>query len=154
MNRKLRALFLGLALSLGLVVGTGTASAGQIGDSTTFDVGYGYGTTGSFTWWNRVAEVQGEIHTFNPVLTGDPNPIVTTQIVFDAMRGSTRIDSQGRTVTYNDYPNGSRSIHFNLGDPDLVGGFDRIRITRCVYLQDDNGLPPDCDVLGNFSRPF
>jgi hypothetical protein len=154
MNRKLRALFLGLALAGGLITATGTASAGQIGDSTTFDVGYGYGTRGSFTWWNRTAEVQGEIHTENPVMTGDDNPIETTRIVFDAMKGSTRIASESRTVTFNDYPNGVRSIHFTLGDPDLVGGFDRIRVTRCTYLLKDNGLPPDCDVLGHFWRPF
>lgn len=154
MKRKLRALFMGTALVLGLAATTGTASAGQVGDSTTFDVGYGYGTAGSFTWWNRAAEVQGDVHISDWRMSGDANPVMMINIVFDAMRGSTRIASEGRTVTFDDYPRGSRSIHFDLGDPDLVGGFDRIRITRCSYLQDQGGLPPSCMVLGNFSRPF
>ncbi|WP_329050180.1 hypothetical protein OG738_00105 [Amycolatopsis sp. NBC_01488] len=154
MNRKLRALLVGLALAGGLVVATGTASAGQVGDSTTFDVGYSYGTAGSFTWWNRVTEVQGDVHIADWRMSGDANPVTMINIVFDAMKGSTRIASEGRTVTFDDYPHGTRSIHFTLGNPDLVGGFDRIRITRCSYLETPNGLPPDCMVLGNFSRPF
>ncbi|WP_326955118.1 hypothetical protein [Amycolatopsis sp. NBC_01286] len=153
MNRKLRALFLGLALAGGLMTATGTASAGQVGDSTTFDVGYGYGADGSFTWWNRTTEVQGAISTQNPVMTGEDNPIETTQIVFEAMKGSTRIASESRTVTFDDYPNGVRSIHFTLGDPDRVGGFDRIRITRCLYRLKDSS-PRECDVVGHFWRPF
>lgn len=55
-----------------------------------------------------------------------------TQAVFEAYAGSTKVGAaQTRTVSrYAVY----KDFSFVAGDPDLVGGIDRIKVTLCVYV--------------------
>jgi hypothetical protein len=50
-----------------------------------------------------------------------------TTVFFDAFAGSTKVDSDHRDVV----PGGGIPYHFIIGDPNLAGGFDRLRIQVC-----------------------
>lgn len=74
--------------------------------------------TGVISWGNRVARVSGGV-------TNDvPGGIATVR--WDAFSGATKVDS---TTTYAPAP--WSEIDFYLGDPNRVGGIDRIRIQVC-----------------------
>ena len=85
-------------------------------------------TQGSFTWYNRTAGVQGHV-----VNTG----VGSTTAIFEAFAGSTKIDRETRTAddttmySGSDIP-GDRPFSFTIGDANLVGGIDRIRVTVCL----------------------
>jgi hypothetical protein len=77
------------------------------------------------TWGQRTAVIAGYIdNSYNfPPFDG------SLTAYFDAFAGTTKVDSETRTVrqaTIN-YP-----IHFEIGDPNRVGGIDRIRTQICV----------------------
>lgn len=73
---------------------------------------------GQITWGNRTADVYEEVQ--NSVVGG------IVAVHWDAFAGATKVDS---TVTYSSEP--VARTEFNLGDPDLPGGIDRIRIQVC-----------------------
>lgn len=57
-----------------------------------------------------------------------------------------KIASETRTVA-----NGlSRGFNFTIGDTDLVGGIDRIKITVCTL---DDGVPAHCSAPVNYMKP-
>lgn len=101
---------------------------------------YAY-TEGSIVWYNRTAGIQGHVV---DVGTG------STTAVFEAFAGSTKIDSTTRTANDETSLGGDRSFNFTIGDTDLVGGIDRIKVTVCVT--EPNGAR-DCGTPLNFSRP-
>jgi hypothetical protein len=79
---------------------------------------------GTVIFYNRTADVNGLVY---DVGTG------STTAVFEAYAGAKKIDSETRTA--NDDPGSSlgspRLFDFAIGDPNLVGGIDRIKITVC-----------------------
>lgn len=89
------------------------------------DSGY---TTGAITWFNRTAEVSGQV--------GDRGAGSMTAI-FEAFADSTKVDTETRFT--DDTAIGTtaspRGFTFTIGDPDLVGGINRVRITLCKNYQ-------------------
>jgi hypothetical protein len=79
-------------------------------------------TSGGIVWGNRTATVQGSVIAY----FGD-----TVVVYFDAFAGSTKVDSTTRTSTGPEV-----SYHFTIGDPNLVGGIDRIRVQMCTVHGD------------------
>ena len=75
-------------------------------------------TIGGIIWGSRTSTLQGEVRDY----TG-----YGTTVYFDAFAGSTKVDSDHR----NSGPYGAVSYNFTIGNPDLVGGFDRLRIQVC-----------------------
>jgi hypothetical protein len=98
------------------------ASAGTLAwPNDTYDLcttACGAEAIGGVTWGNRSATVQGTIHD----IAGSGSTVF-----FEAYAGSTKITSTTRTAA----PGAVRSYNFSIGDPDLVGGFDRLKITVC-----------------------
>ena len=105
---------------------------------TIFCDDYAYGT---ITWYNRTAYVSGDVWTSGAYLSY----VDSTQVVFEAYAGSTKIESQTRTVSYP--PDTYRHFGFTIGDPDLVGGIDRIKITVCVFWPER-----DCGTSVNYNK--
>jgi hypothetical protein len=93
-------------------------------------------TAGRLTWYNRTVNVSGSV--FNSGYYG-------VSAVFDAFQGSTRIDSQARGAGRGQ----QKSFGFDMGDPNLSGGVDRIRITLCVYY---NATEHTCGEQKNYPR--
>jgi hypothetical protein len=93
-------------------------------------------TSGTITWFNRTARVTGSVQ--KGVF------VTTTTAVFEAFAGSTKIESQTRTVN-GSFPDGIRGFDFVIGDTNLVGGINRIKIT--ISNQGVNG------VSVNFNKP-
>lgn len=85
----------------------------------------------------------------DPVMTGEERPVRITQVFFDAYQGATRVDSQARSTVFADAP---KSFRFDIGNPNLVGGIDRIKITICGYFTSSEQLW--CSTPVNFLRPF
>ncbi|TCC35257.1 hypothetical protein E0H75_41460 [Kribbella capetownensis] len=95
-------------------------------------------TTGTITWLNRTATLSGSVFKEEGV-------DYSVTAIFDAFAGTTKVDTQTRTLRTAD---DNMSIGFTIGDPDLVGGIDRIRVQIC-----ENDLtPPFCGVQQNFWR--
>ncbi|WP_328996704.1 hypothetical protein OG394_18840 [Kribbella sp. NBC_01245] len=92
--------------------------------------------SGDITWGNRTARVAGDV--VNKV------PGAITMVHWDAFAGSTKVDS---ATSYVPYPNQAvvAPYDFNLGDPLLPGGIDRIRIQIC-------SSPTRCSVQWNEIR--
>ncbi|MDN3027434.1 hypothetical protein [Streptomyces sp. S.PB5] len=94
---------------------------------------------GSITWYNRTAGVTGGVESYFE----DGRP---TTAYFDAYAGSVKIDSDHRTAA-----NGSRrGFNFTIGDTNLEGGINRIKITVCTLV---NGDPKYCSTPMNYTRP-
>ncbi|BCJ41255.1 hypothetical protein GCM10010168_44470 [Actinoplanes ianthinogenes] len=76
----------------------------------------------TITWYNRTAGIDGCV--YDNFAGAD-----FTGVVFEAYAGSTKIDSTTRSAndTVDDF--GIRCFGFTIGDPDLVGGIDRIKVT-------------------------
>ncbi|MEU4746473.1 hypothetical protein AB0G02_39275 [Actinosynnema sp. NPDC023658] len=117
-----------LAMTLGAVVGVPAASARTEAawNDDYFNVCvpdsngcYAY-TLGWISWSNRSANITGT------VVNGYSSGYVTAY--FEAYAGSTKIDSDTRTVY-----SGTRDFPISLGDPDRVGGFDRTKVTVCWH---------------------
>ncbi|WP_416901218.1 hypothetical protein [Micromonospora echinospora] len=103
-------------------------AAGPVQAAQNFDVCVGSAcdlayTQGTITWGNRTADVTGSVF--------DSGQGYTTAI-FEAFAGSTKIDSETRTADDETSLGSPRGFNFNIGDPDLVGGIDRIKITVCI----------------------
>lgn len=101
--------------------------------------GAGY-TYGDITWHNRTATVDGFVR-------DDQGPGSTTA-VFEAFAGATKIDSTTRTANADSSLGSPREYYFTIGDTDLVGGIDRIKITVCRNL----AAGVDCGLPVNYSR--
>jgi hypothetical protein len=88
-------------------------------------------TTGT-TWLNRTATLSGTVFKEEGV-------DYSVTAIFDAFAGTTKVYTQTRTSRGTDP---TMSIGFTIGDPNLVGGIDRIRLQIC-----ENDLtPPFCGV--------
>jgi len=74
---------------------------------------------GTIVWANRTANVNGSV-------TDAPGDLHTT-VVFDAYAGNTPVDHQTRSATST-----TKSYNFPIGDPNLVGGINRILIKVCT----------------------
>ena len=113
------------ALALPLVL------AGQAGASTTAfpndrwnisdDVIVEGVSVGGVIWNNRTATLQGYVEDLKKELAN------STRVYFTAYAGSTKIDGDGRTAA----PGKKIPFNFDIGDTDLVGGFDRLSIQVC-----------------------
>ncbi|GLY41587.1 hypothetical protein Amsp01_076100 [Amycolatopsis sp. NBRC 101858] len=124
-NRAARgaAVLSGIALALAAtLVVPAAASADSAWPNDTFRLctaqGCGGQAIGGVVWGNRTSTVQGTVADF--LARG-------TTVYFEAYAGATKIDSETRTASaHDDVP-----YHFSIGDPDRVGGFDRLKITVC-----------------------
>ena len=74
---------------------------------------------GTIVWGNRTANVNGSV-------TDAPGELHTT-VKFDAYAGNTLVDHETRSATST-----TKSYNFPIGDPDLVGGVNRILIEVCT----------------------
>ncbi|MFG1626799.1 hypothetical protein [Kribbella sp. NPDC049227] len=97
-------------------------------------------TAGSITWLNRTA-------TLSSVTIFKPEGVdYSATVIFDAFAGTTKIDTQTRTMRTSadrqDFP------AFTIGDPNLVGGINRIRVQLC----ENDTTPPFCGIQQNFWR--
>ncbi|TWD81383.1 hypothetical protein FB561_2496 [Kribbella amoyensis] len=135
------------AAVIGLCQSTASASVQWTND--TFDVcapfPYDYSPSAGFpctnrsyggiVWGNRTARIQGAV-------TDDWRLNSSTVVYFDAFAGSTKVEGTVRRSEGN-----SVSFNFYIGDPDLVGGIDRIRIQVCHYR-------PPTDPIGKCSTQY
>lgn len=117
--------------------GDSTQTAAQAGwPNDTFDLCPQYcnwgETIGGVIWGNRTSTVQGEVW-------GSANLGVT--VFFEAYAGTTKIDSDTRTAG----PGVDIPYNFGIGNPDLVGGFDRLKITICVVGTTTCSTPVNAD---------
>jgi hypothetical protein len=111
-----------------------------------WDAYYNRGNTnGSITWYNRTARIEGAVSTGAWI----EDWLDHTTAYFEAYAGATKIDSTTWTA-------GKRTpepiIHFTftIGDTDLVGGINRIKITVCDFSYDGSR---ECGDPVNYSRP-
>lgn len=115
--------------AMGFGVGQASASVQWANDqwswvcSSPIDNQCVHGSDGGVAWGQRTAELSGSLW------DDDTNSSTYTKIYFDAFAGSTKVDSDFRTVNNREIP-----FRFDIGDPDLVGGIDRIRIQVCVHF--------------------
>ena len=113
----------GIALAAAAALGTpATAGTQATWPNDTFRIcttqGCGGQAIGGVVWGNRTATVQGSIADY--LGSG-------TTVYFEAYAGATKIDSDTRTAPpHDDVP-----YNFSIGNPDLVGGFDRLKVTVC-----------------------
>jgi hypothetical protein len=135
-----RGIIVALLVSVAVLVGSATSAAAAA--PVPFDVpgagqwafscaGY---TDGEITWYNRTASLSGRV--VGPVLSQNCDYISHTTAFFEAYAGTTKIDSQTRTLTRGDIDNVRPFGPFTIGDPDLVGGINRIKITVCDNFDD------------------
>lgn len=140
---RARALLVYALITIGIVFGVAPAAHAY---PTTFFYACGgklcsfSHTEGWFTWYNRTTGVQGHV-----VDVGRGS----TTAIFEAYAGTRKIDSTTRTADDQSSLTGDRSFNFTIGDTNLVGGIDRIKVTVCV---NDSGSI-DCGVPWNFWRP-
>lgn len=95
---------------------------------------YGY-ADGSFTWYNRTAYVSGDVHRKNATFVSNPDgsigQVQGVQVAFEAYApGGIKVDTQTRTVNP---PDSSLHYGFTIGDTNLAGGIERIKVTICIY---------------------
>lgn len=117
-----------LAAAVGLLgLASGTASAAEVDPWPTVctsDIGCdSWAKGGAVVWDNRTAEVSGS------VLDSSAYSNEWVVVYFDAFAGDTKIDSTTRSV-YNE----ERPFRFDIGDPTLVGGINRVRIQVCAIF--------------------
>jgi hypothetical protein len=78
-------------------------------------------SVGGVIWNNRSATLQGYVEDLDTELN------YSTRVYFTAYAGGTKVDGDGRTAT----PGQKIPFTFDIGDPDLIGGFDRLSIQVC-----------------------
>ncbi|WP_250029978.1 hypothetical protein [Paractinoplanes maris] len=110
------------------VVATGPAPAQAAWASDYFSVdspiGYANGAAfGDIYWYNRTAYVNG-------VMT-DHRANTNTTLAFEAYAGPTKIATETRTANDESELGDWVKYDFTIGDPNLVGGIDRIKVTIC-----------------------
>jgi hypothetical protein len=98
-------------------------------------------TEGTITWYNRTANVLGDVYDFEDSYG--------TTAIFEAFAGSVKVDSTTRTANEDTELGWRRHFNFTIGDPDRVGGIDRIKITLC---RDYGGAHQACSSPENYSR--
>ncbi|MDS0134578.1 MULTISPECIES: hypothetical protein [unclassified Amycolatopsis] len=76
-------------------------------------------SSGGVIWSNRSAVLQGSVEDFGGNFA--------TRVYFTAYAGDTKVDGDGRTAG----PGKTVPFKFSIGDPDRVGGFDRLSIQVC-----------------------
>jgi hypothetical protein len=82
-------------------------------------------TSGSIVWHNRTATIQGRV--------ADLDTPGYTTAYFQAFAGTRQIGpTETRTINEGDRP-----FNFNIGDPDLRGGINEIRIWICGVPEPD-----------------
>ncbi|MBC2903588.1 hypothetical protein [Streptomyces cupreus] len=149
MSRFVRKAAVGVLAAVGaLAVAAAPAAAAEYptdefslcGVSCTEDNVDGY-TSGVITWYNRTANIQGSVTDI------EAGPVPTT-VYFEAYAGSTKIDSESRTANDASDLGQIRDFNFTIGDTDLVGGIDRIKITLCQ--QRPSGIA--CTPPENYSK--
>lgn len=126
MNVKqlLRTAVVGALVGSGVAVGMSapaqadTSEQFYVCDATCFNW-----TSGTITWHNRTATVSGTVY--------DEQPGAYTTAIFEAFAGSTKIDSATRTANDESDLGWARNFSFSIGDPNKVGGINRIKITVC-----------------------
>ncbi|MBM7787969.1 hypothetical protein [Tenggerimyces flavus] len=124
-QRRGIAMFAAAAAMVG--VGSGTASAAEVDhwpivcSANTGCPDWAKG--GAVVWGNRTAEVSGSVR------DSSKSQYEWVTVYFDAFAGSTKIDSTSRTAN-----NEERPFRFFIGDPNLVGGIDRVRIQVCGHF--------------------
>lgn len=148
MNLRLtRTLLIGMFAVVGMVLGatapahaypTSPFSACEDSSAVSCESAY---TEGGIIWYNRTAGVQGHVVDIG---------IGSTTAVFEAFAGATKIDSTTRTANDESSLGGDRSFNFTIGDPNLVGGIDRVRVTVCINYP--NGTRP-CGTPTHVWRP-
>ncbi|MEU7789303.1 hypothetical protein [Amycolatopsis sp. NPDC049159] len=124
----------GIAITAAAMAATPAAAATWPNDSfdlcpTTCAVG---GTLGGVAWGNRTATVQGTMTD----IEGSG-----TTVYFEAYAGSVKIDSTTRSTPADK----TEPFHFTIGDPDRVGGFDRLKIQVCQGGPDWCSRPVNAD---------
>jgi len=97
-------------------------------------------TEGSFTWYNRTANVQGHVVDLG---------WGSTTAIFEAYAGDRKIDSETRTANDTTDLTWNRSFNFTIGDTDLVGGINLIKVTVCKNM---TGFRP-CGTSKYYPRP-
>ncbi|HEY8987332.1 MAG TPA: hypothetical protein VIU15_48200, partial [Streptomyces sp.] len=124
--------------TLGIAVAPASASAAA---ASSFYVSKTNSSTyGTITWYNRTANVTGTV--------ADHQNNAYTVAYFEAFAGSTKIDSQTRSANNESDLGEYRSFSFTIGDPDLVGGIDRIKVTVCTHYASDRF----CTAPENYSK--
>ena len=88
---------------------------------------------GTVSWGNRTASISGYVADTGGTAT-------TTTVIFEAYAGSNKIDSQTRTANENSSLGEFRQYGFSIGDPNLAGGIDRMKITVRANLPDGDGV--------------
>ncbi|GKQ34693.1 hypothetical protein [Streptomyces sp. A012304] len=102
------------------------------------NIGY---TNGTITWYNRTAMVRGTV-------IDEVDFYGSAVAYFEAYAGSTKIESTTRTADYYGALGAVRDFNFTIGDTDLVGGIDRIKITVCQEV----GTFKSCSSPENYSK--
>ncbi|BCL14888.1 hypothetical protein [Micromonospora sagamiensis] len=137
MAKKIGAVLSGIALGVAAAVSPAIPASAAADDyfyvcGGQFETCGGGSTEGTIVWYNRTAGITGGV--------SDSGPGSTTAI-FEAFAGSTKIESQTRTADDETSLGAYRGFNFTIGDSDLVGGIDRIKITVCFNYPDG---PLDC----------
>ena len=85
------------------------------------------GTSGGVVWGNRTVEVQGRV---------DRKDFITdaATVYIEGYAGATKIDSEVRSTGFF---RDTLPFHFFIGDTNLPGGIDRIKLQLC--LDNDQG---------------
>jgi hypothetical protein len=121
-------------LLISVMVAVGSATAAHAAN-TPFDArgneadGCHGRSKGWVVWHNRTATVEGKV-TGVPLSTSCEY-IDSTTAYFEAYAGTTKIDSQTRTLHHDYVGDNFISFDFTIGDPDLVGGINRVKVTVC-----------------------
>jgi hypothetical protein len=126
---------------LGLAAAPASA-ASEVYDVTVDSAQHNSYARGSITWYNRTANIQGKVVDLN-------EGAGATQVIFEAFAGSTKIDSETRTADDSTDLGTVRDYNFTIGDTELVGGIDRIKITVCHVI---GTYTYDCSSPENYSK--
>ncbi|GGN20194.1 hypothetical protein GCM10011609_71720 [Lentzea pudingi] len=135
LTRRVAGAAVAVALALPVVV-TGQAQA-SAWPNDTWDVTDKFAagvSVGAITWGNRTSNLRGYVEDFGGVNS--------TTVVFTAYAGATKVDSDTRTAS----PGENVPFNFPIGDPDKVGGFDRLKIQVCQSQNPEQTCNPGVNV--------
>jgi hypothetical protein len=119
-----RAAALGSAITVGTVVAIQAPAWAFAVDQFDICVTPSYRSacsSGTVSWGQRTAAISGTVI--------DEDVDGYTTVIFESYAGATKIQSQTRTANDSSSLGDTRDFAFSIGDPDLVGGIDRIKIT-------------------------
>jgi hypothetical protein len=128
MIRTAGGLVVGLALTLGSALGVATADPAMAANTDTFSACVPAfcnlsNTNGTITWFNRTANVTGNVVDIGPG---------NTQAIFKAFATNTQIGpTQTRTADDDTSLGSPRGFNFPIGDTNLVGGINKITVQVC-----------------------